>query len=105
MKDMNPTDDTSDSKERLLHIRGYIQKFPDYVDNEINNNTNKHSLRGNIQGYGSKTHYTDSQNSDTTARVGRELYNWQFLLQAASPETFGYTVHRNDSDMYKARMK
>jgi hypothetical protein len=21
-----------------LHVRGYIQKFPDWVDNEINNN-------------------------------------------------------------------
>jgi hypothetical protein len=32
--------------------------------NEINNN-NKHSLRSNTKGYGGKTHYTDSQNSDT----------------------------------------
>jgi hypothetical protein len=27
-----------------------------------------------------------------TARSGRELYHSQFLLQAASPETFGYTL-------------
>jgi hypothetical protein len=40
-------------------------------------------------GYGGKTHYIDSQNSDTTAPSGRELY--QFSLQVASPETFGYT--------------
>jgi hypothetical protein len=40
--------------------------------NEINNN-NKHSLRSNTKGYGGKTHYTDSQNSDTTASSGREL--------------------------------
>jgi hypothetical protein len=46
-------------------LRGCIQKFPDWVDNEINNN--KHSLRSNTKGYGSKTHYSDSQNSDTTA--------------------------------------
>jgi hypothetical protein len=39
-----------------------------------------------------KTHKTDSQNSDTTASSGRELYHLQFSLQAASPETFGYTV-------------
>jgi hypothetical protein len=31
------------------------QKFPDWVDNEINNN-NKHSLRSNTKGYGGKTH-------------------------------------------------
>jgi hypothetical protein len=36
------------------HIGGYIQKFPDRVDNEINNN--KHSLRSNTKGYGGKTH-------------------------------------------------
>jgi hypothetical protein len=39
-----------------------------------------------------KSHYTDSQNSDTTAPSGRELYHLQFSLQAASPETFGYTL-------------
>jgi hypothetical protein len=38
-----------------------------------------------------KTHYTVSQNSDTTAPSGRELYHLQFSLEAASPETFGYT--------------
>jgi hypothetical protein len=36
-------------------LRGYIQKFPDWVDNEINN-SNKHSLRSNTKGYGGKTH-------------------------------------------------
>jgi len=35
-------------------LRGCIQKFPDGVDNEINNN--KHSLRSNTEGYGDKTH-------------------------------------------------
>jgi hypothetical protein len=53
-------------------IRGCIQKFPDWADNEINNN-NKHLLRSNTKGYGSKTHQADSQNSDTTAPSGREL--------------------------------
>jgi len=33
-----------------------------------------------------------SQNSDTTAPSGRELYHLQLLLQAASPETFGHTL-------------
>jgi hypothetical protein len=33
-----------------------------------------------------------SQNSDTTAPSGRELYHLQFSLQAVSPETSGYTL-------------
>jgi hypothetical protein len=60
--------------------------------NEIKTNSNKHSLRNNIKGYGGKNHYTDSRNSDTTSRSGRELYHLQFSLQIASPETFGYTL-------------
>jgi hypothetical protein len=69
-----------------------IQKFPDWVDNEISKSNNKRSLRSNTKDYGGKTHYTDSQNSDTTVRSGRELYHLQFSRQAASPETFGYTL-------------
>jgi hypothetical protein len=34
----------------------------------------------------------NSQSSDTTASSGREVYHLQFSLQAANPETFGYTV-------------
>jgi hypothetical protein len=60
--------------------------------NEINNNNNKHSLRSNTKGYGGKSHQTDSQNSDTTAPSGRELYHLQFSLQAASSETFVYSL-------------
>jgi hypothetical protein len=37
-------------------IRGYVQKFPDWVDNEIYAYNNKHSLRSNTKGYGGKTH-------------------------------------------------
>jgi hypothetical protein len=70
-------------------IRGCIQKFPDWVDNEINNNQNKHSLRNNTKGYGCKTQWTDSQNSDKTTPSGRELYHLQSSLYAASPETIG----------------
>jgi hypothetical protein len=73
-----------------LYIRGCIQKFPDWVDNEINNTVNPRWEA--TQGYGGKTHYTDLQNSDTTATSGRNLYHLQFLLQAASPETFGYIL-------------
>jgi hypothetical protein len=73
-------------------VQARIQKFPDWVDTAVYANNNKHSLRSNAKGYGGRTHWTDSRNSDTTARNGRELYHLQFSLQAASPETFGYTL-------------
>jgi hypothetical protein len=77
-------------------IRECIQKFPDWMDDEINNNNNnKHSLRSNTKSCGCKTLQTDSQNIDTTAPSGRELYHLHFSLQAASPETFGYTLLRS----------
>jgi hypothetical protein len=41
---------------RVLGVREYIQKFPVWVDNEINNSNNKHSLRSNTKGYGGKTY-------------------------------------------------
>jgi hypothetical protein len=75
---------------RSILIWGCIQKFPDWVNNEINNN--KHSLRSNTKDYGGKTHLSDSQNSATVAPTGRELYHLQFSLQAAKRETFGYTL-------------
>jgi hypothetical protein len=74
-----------------MNMRVY-PKFPNGVDNEIYAYNNKHSLRSNTKGYGSKTHQTDSQNSNTTAPSRRELYHLQFLLQVASLETFGYTL-------------
>jgi hypothetical protein len=38
-------------------VRGFIQKFPDWIDKEINNDNNdKHSLKSNTKGYGGKTH-------------------------------------------------
>jgi hypothetical protein len=73
-------------------IRRCIQTFPDWVGNEMYSYLWYYSLRSNIKGYGHKTHYIDSQNRDTTAPSGRELYHLQFSLQAASPETFGYTL-------------
>jgi hypothetical protein len=39
----------------MLYVRECIQKFPDWIDNETNNN-NKHSLRNNTKGYGGKAH-------------------------------------------------
>jgi hypothetical protein len=44
-------------KKLIMQDKGkgkVIQKFPDRVDNEINNN--KHSLRSNTKGYGGKMH-------------------------------------------------
>jgi hypothetical protein len=41
---------------KYTHIKGHIQKFPDSVNNEIYAYNNKHSLRSNTKGYGSKTH-------------------------------------------------
>jgi len=49
-------------------------------------------LRSNTKGYGDKTHNYDSQNSDITVPSGRESYHLKFSLQAATPETFGYTL-------------
>jgi len=68
----------------VIHVRGCIQKFPDWVDNEIHVCSNKHSPRSNTKGYGGKTHHTDSQNSDTTAPSSRELYHLQFSLQSGN---------------------
>jgi hypothetical protein len=42
---------------QVQDTRWCIQKFPDWVDNEINNDDdNKHSLRRNTKGYEGKTH-------------------------------------------------
>jgi hypothetical protein len=49
-------------------------------------------LRSNTKGYGGKSHWTDSQDSNTTVPSGRELLHLQFSLQVASLETFGYTL-------------
>jgi hypothetical protein len=72
--------------------------------NEIYAYNNKHSLRSNTKGYGGKTHYTDSQNSDTTTPSGRDLYDLQFSLQAASSETFGYTLVQAYSVQYRMQV-
>jgi len=42
-------------EDKLIHITGCIQKFLDWVNNEINND-NKYSLRSNTKDYGDKTH-------------------------------------------------
>jgi len=72
--------------------RGRIQKFPEWVDKEIYTYLWYYSLLSAWKGYGGKTHYTDSQNRDTTASSDRELYHLQFSLQEVSPETFRYIL-------------
>jgi len=42
--------------QTAVEIGECIQKFPDWVDNEIYAYNNEHSLRGNTKGYGGKTH-------------------------------------------------
>jgi hypothetical protein len=50
-----------------------------------------------------KPHWTDSQNRAKIAPSGRELYHLQFSLQAESPETFGYTlIKQNNAFTLKA---
>jgi len=53
----------------MYHMRVY-PKVSRLSHNKIYTYNNKHMLRSNTKGYGDKTHYTDSQNSDTTARSG-----------------------------------
>jgi hypothetical protein len=60
-------------------VRGCIEKFPDWVDNEMYAYNNKHLLISNTSGYCDKTHYSVSQNSDATAPSGRELYQFAVL--------------------------
>jgi hypothetical protein len=75
-----------------FHLRMCIQEFSDWVDKETYAYKNKHSLRSNTKVCGGRTHQTEPPNSDLTAPSGRELYSLQFSLQAASPESFGYTL-------------
>jgi hypothetical protein len=82
---------STEIKNACKYTRVY-PKVSGLSHNEIYAYNSKHSFRSNIKGYGVKTHWTDSQNSDTTAPSGRELYHLQFSLQAASPEIFGHTL-------------
>jgi len=48
--------DQNDQDSRVGSLRGFIQKFPDWVDKEIYAYKNKRLLRSNTKGYGEKTH-------------------------------------------------
>jgi hypothetical protein len=57
--------DSRPDRESKIHfswfvLRGCIQKFPDWVDNEIYAYNNRHSLRSNTKGCGGRTQKTDS---------------------------------------------
>jgi hypothetical protein len=76
-----------------IYLYSRVLKVYEGVSKSFRTERNKqHLLRSNAKGYGGKTHETDSQNSDTTAPGGRELYHLQFSFQAASPETFVYSL-------------
>jgi hypothetical protein len=47
---------SNSSRKFPINIRECIQKYPDWVDNEVYAYNNKHSLRSNTKGYGGKTH-------------------------------------------------
>jgi hypothetical protein len=75
------------------HVRGCIQKVPDWVDNEIDAYNYKHSLRSNAKGYGGKftrlahkiaiqVHLVPESFTICSSRS----------LQAPSPETYGHTL-------------
>jgi hypothetical protein len=86
---------TSRSRQLLISSIACTRVYPKVSGlshKEIYAYNNRNSLRSNAKDHGGKIHYTDSQNSDTTAPNGRELYHLQFSLQAASPENFGYTL-------------
>jgi hypothetical protein len=51
---VSPSGHTVTCYEHRMNAGLCIQKFPDWVDNEINNN--KHLLRSNTKGYGGKNH-------------------------------------------------
>jgi hypothetical protein len=92
----------NDTVSTVDSIRGYIQKFPDWVDNEINSNSSSSSSNNNNNNNNNSWEATQSimaakltrvtQNGDTIAPSGRELYHLQFSLHAANPETFGYSL-------------
>jgi hypothetical protein len=71
--------------------------------NERNNSSIKRPLRSNTKGYDGKTHLTGSKNRNKTEPSDIELYHLQFSLQAASPETFGYTLIWFHDFLFSAR--
>jgi hypothetical protein len=73
-----------------LHIRGCIQKSPNWVSNKIYAYNNKHSLRSNTKGYGGNV-----QNSDTTApsRSSHARRSVRKLLDAPSFLAMGVVMY------------
>jgi hypothetical protein len=78
-----PPLDTVLSRFIPCHVRGCIQKFPEWVDNEIND-SNKHSLRSKTKGFFSPTGFCSPY---------RTL---AFLNGLLEPQTFGRTTWLGD---------
>jgi hypothetical protein len=72
----------------VQHLRRCIQKFADCVDNKIYAYFSYYSLRSNTKDYDGKTHYTYSENSDTTAPSGRELLPFAVLAPGGQSGNF-----------------
>jgi hypothetical protein len=88
---------TSESRKKSLNselprVALCIQKFLDWVDNEIYAYNNKHSLRRTQNVMAAKLTRLTLKIAIKLPIGSRYLYYLQFSLQAASPETFGYTL-------------
>jgi hypothetical protein len=70
-----------------------LSKFSGLSHNEMYANNKTHIEKQHI-GLWRQNSLDWLTKSDTTASNGREMYHFQFSLQAASPETFGYTLVR-----------
>jgi hypothetical protein len=75
---------------RNMNVRGYIQKFPNWVDKEISTTIN--TVEKQHKGLWRQNSLDSFTNSNKTARSGREFCHLQFSLQVASPETFEHTL-------------
>jgi hypothetical protein len=76
-----------------LTVRECIQKFPDWIITKETAATTKNTRWEATQRImAAKLTRLTHKISDTSGSSGRELYHLQLLLQAASPETFGYTL-------------
>jgi hypothetical protein len=83
---------TSALKGVLLHCEGY-PKVSGLSHNEINHNNNKHTLRSKKERImAAKPTKLTHKIATQLHQVARSWYHLQFSLQAASPETFGYTL-------------
>jgi hypothetical protein len=80
------------TRVHISNIRGYNQKFPDWVITKYMLTTINTRWEATQRVMAAKlTRLTHK----IVIHLQRELYHLQFSLQAASPETFGYTLVHN----------